>query len=251
MARVLFWDIETAPILGTAWANYDTNLIWVVEDWYILCFAYKWQGGKTQVISLPDFKLYKKDPKNDIEVVKALQALFEEADITIAHNGDRFDVRKTNARILKHNLPRPIPPKTIDTLKVSRKNFALTSHKLDDLGEYLGVGRKIKTDKDLWEGCVAGDMKAWKKMKKYNIQDVELLERVYNKLLPWIDNHPSLSILENRPDSCPNCGGTNVIARSKYHPTKTQAYQYHQCNDCGHPVKVRIPEKREKVTYAG
>lgn len=239
--RTLFFDIETAPIVGTAWDKWEANLIWIIEDWYMLGFAYKWADEKkTHVVALPDFPLYKKQPKNDIEVIKALHALFEEADITIAHNGDRFDTRKTNTRILKHGLKRPVPPATVDTLKVARKNFNMTSYKLDDLGEFLGVGRKIKTDKDLWEGCMAGDMKSWRKMKRYNIQDVDLLERVYLKLLPWIDNHPALNILDERPEACPNCSQNQVVATVKYKPTRTRAYQYHRCNNCGWVGRVYL-----------
>jgi hypothetical protein len=48
------------------------------------------------------------------------------------------------------------------------------------LGHFLGIGRKLNhTGKALWLGCMSGDPKSWKKMRRYNQQDVRLLEAVY------------------------------------------------------------------------
>lgn len=252
-AKILIWDIETAPIIGTAWSKYDTNLVWVIEDWYILGYAYKWHGEReVHTVMLPDFPTYKKDPKNDIELVRSLHKLMEEADITIAHNGDKFDNRKTNARILKHNLLPISQGKTIDTLKVSRKYFALTSYRLDDLAQYLNVGSKIKTDKTLWERCMAGDEIAWNKMRRYNKRDVNVLEKVYLKLRPWIINHPPINILTQDPESCPKCGSGKGFQKRGYQSTKTNRYQRVQCVACGGWSRYRVPEKimpERRMTY--
>ena len=61
-------------------------------------FLHKWEGQKrAQVCALDDFpEEFKKDPENDEHVAKKLFDLFDEADIVIAHNGDRFDRRKAN-----------------------------------------------------------------------------------------------------------------------------------------------------------
>lgn len=115
-----------------------------------------------------------------------LWKLLNACDICIAHNGDRFDIKKINARFLFHGLPPPRPYKTIDTLKISRRNFGLSSHRQDDIGKFAGTGRKLKTDKDLWLDCIKGKKKALKQMKFYNAQDVVLLEKNYRKFLPWI-----------------------------------------------------------------
>ena len=36
-------------------------------------------------------------------------------------------------------------------------------------------------------------------MREYNIDDVVLLERVYEKLKPYMTNHPDLTIYDRRP----------------------------------------------------
>lgn len=249
-SKILLYDIETAPIIGTAWRKHDTDLVWIVKDWHLLTIAYKWLGDRScHVIGLDDFKLYKKDPTNDYEVTKRLHELFDEADIILAHNGDRFDRRKANARFLFHSLTPPSPYQTIDTLKVARKQFDLSSNRLDDLGNYLGVGRKIHTDKDLWRNCMAGDTRAWKKMKAYNKQDVLLLERVYKKLLSWAEGHPNLSNLEARPEACPRCGSGPIQSRGLYY-SKTATYQRYSCRNCHSWFRGRgIESDRPKPRY--
>lgn len=247
MSRTLVFDIETSPNLSYIWGKWEQNSLHVEQEWHMLCFAYKWLGEKnTHVIALPDFKRYKKDPTNDKDVVSALYELFNEADVVIAHNGDKFDQRKTNARFLAHDMKPPEPYASIDTLKIARKYFALDSNKLDDLGDYLKVGRKKQTGGfELWLGCMRGDKKAWKKMLDYNKQDVVLLEKVYLKLRPWATNHPALNVLEDRPNSCPKCGGTRMHKGMKYKATNTNLYQYYRCQDCGGMAKSRVPEYKQ------
>ena len=38
-----------------------------------------------------------KDKMNDFEICKELWKLLDEADVVIGHNGDAFDIKKTNA----------------------------------------------------------------------------------------------------------------------------------------------------------
>jgi len=248
MTKILLFDIETAPNLSYVWGKYEQDVLDVKDHWYMLCFAAKWLDKKKVLTSsLPDFSLYKKDPLNDKEVVKKLWELLDEADIVIAHNGDAFDIRKTNARFIKHGLKAPSSYKTIDTLKVARKYFKFDSNKLDDLGHYLNIGRKINTGGwALWAGCMKGDMKSWKKMLKYNRRDVILLEEVYLKLRPYMTNHPNINITPEIEDACPTCGSRNLIRRG-YHIRKTNKARRYQCNDCGSWSQGKVEYSLKKV----
>ncbi len=200
----------------------------------MLTFAYKWYGeSTTKVKGLPDYENYKADTEDDSALIKDLWALFDEADIVIGHNGDRFDIRKTNAKFIQHDILPPSPYQTIDTLKVARKYFAFTSNRLDALGELLGVGRKTETGGfSLWKGCMAGDKKAWNLMKKYNKQDVKLLEDVYEQLRPWMTNHPNMNTFNGEGHNCPVCDSLNVQKRG-YRRTRTGKYQAYACQECG------------------
>lgn len=249
-ARVLIYDIETSPIEGVTWGLYEQNVVWVDRDWHILTVSWKWLGDKqVHVLGLPDFKLYDKDPRDDKKLVEKLWDLFNEADVVIAHNGDQFDQKKSQARMLIHGFDPPSPYLQIDTKKAAKRYFAFTSNKLDDLGEYLGVGRKYETGgKYLWKSCIEGDLKAWARMKKYNRQDVLLLERIYLKLRPWIQNHPAMNILTDRPLACPKCGGGPLHKRGTRKTTKTTTVQRLQCQNCGGWSQER-KSVRQSVEY--
>jgi DNA-directed RNA polymerase subunit RPC12/RpoP len=179
--------------------------------------------------------------------VKALWDVMSMADIDIAHNGDEFDIKKANARFLVHGLPPLSPYKTIDTKKVAKKYFRFDSNKLDELGHYLGLGRKLPhTGFNLWKGCMAGDKKSWKLMTEYNKQDVILLEKVYLKLLPWIQNYP---IVHPENGTCRNCGSKH-ITKSKSRAVKNGWKQQYQCQSCG-AYKTGEMIKNDKEEFRG
>ena len=80
-AKILYYDIETAPNLSYVWGQYEQNVIAHVSEWHMLCVSYKWEGQKrAQVCALDDFpEEFKKDPENDEHVAKKLFDLFDEA----------------------------------------------------------------------------------------------------------------------------------------------------------------------------
>lgn len=245
MAKILYYDIETAPNLSYVWGHFEQNVIEHEREWYMLCVSYRWEHEKkTQVTSLVDFPSdYKKDPENDFHVVKKLWDLFNEADIVIAHNGDRFDMRKANARFVWHGLGPASPVKSVDTLKVARRYFMFNSNKLDSLGAHLGVGRKVATGGfETWAGCMRGDMKLWKRMIKYAKQDVDLLRRVYMELRPWMTNHPNMNIFDGTVNACPTCGSEDLHKRG-FRRTQVSVFQQYQCNSCMAYSSQRIADK--------
>ena len=235
--RVAVFDIENGPSLGYFWGKiWETSILRVEAPWYMLCFSYKWLGEKkVYTHALPDYPGYKKNKEDDRALLKDLHKLFDEADILIAHNGDRFDIRKTNARFVINGMLPPKPYKTIDTLKIARRLFHFESNKLGDLGQYFKLGKKlVHTGFDLWARCMRGEDKAWDLMRRYNRRDITLLERVYDRLKPYIVNHPNLGLYTERPDhpECPTCQSAHVVRRGFAVSRKRQYRQYH-CMDCG------------------
>lgn len=231
--RIALFDIETAPNLAYVWGVWEQDVIEIERDWYMLSFAYKWlDKQKIYTHALPDYPRFKSDKHDDSDLVKELWRVFDAADIVIAHNGDRFDVRKANARFIEHGLKPPTPYKQIDTLKIARKHFKFDSNRLDDLGRYLGVGRKIpNTGKKLWLSCMEGDPKAWATMRRYNAQDVALLERVYLRIRGWATTHPDLAIY-SRSHVCPSCQSPRITQQG-VKLTKTGYRQQYKCQACG------------------
>ena len=241
MSKVLFFDIETAPNLSYVWGQWQQDVIEHVNEWYILCFSYKWEDQKsTHVVALKDFELYDNDPDNDLQVVKKLWELLDEADIVIGHNSDAFDIKKANARFVYHGLGPPSHYQTVDTLKLARRHFKFNSNRLGHLGEHLGLGGKESTGGfETWAGCMKGDTKAWAVMKKYAKQDVDLLVDVYERLRPWATNHPNRNVIDGTSHACPTCG-SNKLQKRGTRKTRTMIYQSYQCVRCKSYCRERI-----------
>lgn len=200
-----------------------------------------------KVRALCDLKGYKKGSTNDYGLVQELWALLDEADFVIAHNADRFDILESNTRFVIHGLTPPSPYSTIDTLKIARGRFHFKSNKLDDLGRDLGVGRKIPhTGAHLWFGCMSGDKKSWALMKRYNKQDVFLLEKVYEKLRPW-GNHPNINVPTGRTGACPACGSFSIVRRGHVYTRSTEAQRY-VCINCGKWSSDKPEPLAKKIT---
>lgn len=232
--KVLLFDIETSPNLGYTWGKYEQNVVQFTREGYMMTFAYKWLGEKkVHAFALPDFTRYKTDKHDDVELVTKLWKLFDEADVIVAHHGDAFDIKKANAYFAKAGLTPPSPYKTVDTKKVAKRFFYFNSNKLDDLGNYLKLGRKVDTGGfELWTECMAGNPLAWSKMIRYNKQDVLLLERIYLRLLPWITNHPDVINYITDEPICSNCGGKHLQKRGFAINRNGKKIRYH-CQDCG------------------
>jgi predicted RNA-binding Zn-ribbon protein involved in translation (DUF1610 family) len=230
-AKCILIDIETAPSLGWVWGKWQQDVIDFEQNWYILSFSWKELGkGKVETKCLADYPGYDPKKQDDKALVADLWEVLDKADIVIAHNGDRFDVPKINTRLLDYRKQPPSPYKTVDTLQVARKIFKFDSNKLDEIGRYLGIGRKVPhTGFHLWKSCMDGDLAAWAKMKKYNARDILLLERVYFLMRPWMKNHPNVN--QGEIHNCPKCGSAHVQKRG-FSYTALRKKQRFQCQKC-------------------
>lgn len=219
MKKILFFDIETTPNIGYTWGKYEQNVIEFQKEWELLSFAWKVSGEDVSCVS--------RRTLSERSLVSRLHDLLsKDYDAVVAHNGKAFDIKKANAKFIQFGLPPVHINYVIDTKQEAKNHFKFNTNKLDDLGKLLGVGRKIKNQEgfELWLKCMAGDVKAFRQMEKYNIQDVNLLERVYLKLRPWI-KHRGLK-------DCNKCGSRNLQRRGVYR-TAVSVYHRYQCQSCG------------------
>lgn len=251
MSKIILFDVETSlmkfEITGFGLGSVPDYLSHksIVQDWSIICACWRELGKKTiYSASVSDNpSRMTKDPYDDLDVVKRLHKMFKSADILIAHNCDGFDVKKCNARFIYHGLP-PVPPiRTIDTLKEARKIAKFTSNRLDYLGQMLGVGGKLETENGLWEKARMADIAATRRMVKYCKRDVDLLEKVYLKLRPYMKSHPNMASDDTM--NCPKCNSSNrVKVNNRVTASGIRRRQY-QCKDCGgyYTERMRLKEK--------
>jgi predicted RNA-binding Zn-ribbon protein involved in translation (DUF1610 family) len=235
--KILVWDIETIPIKAYLWGIWNQNVLVdnIIEDFALSCVSWSWVGeNKVHTVSLlDDLKAFKKNPYDDSVVVKAVHKVLQEADVVVAHNGDRFDTKKFNTKAFLLGLdPLPKIP-SVDTLKVAKKHFSFTSNKLDYIAKSLGFGGKDNITMADFRGIAEGDVNSLKKMVRYNRKDVKILKSVYLRIRGWIDNHPNLNMILNSTVSiCPNCGSTDLRHKG-YRYTQAGRYQRYQCQSCG------------------
>jgi uncharacterized protein YprB with RNaseH-like and TPR domain len=194
--RTLLLDIETKPIKAWVWGLWDQNISigQIIEPTEMLCFGAKWQGSKTkkQVFS----SVYHNGKE---DMLKELHDLMEEAEVLVGWNSAGFDHKHIKREFLEAGMPPTSTVKDLDLMSVVKANFKFPSNKLDYVAQRLGVGSKFKhTGFQLWIDCINNDPKAWAMMKKYQAQDVVLLDELYDILLPWFPGGSSLSIKDKR-----------------------------------------------------
>jgi len=241
--KILVFDIETLPMEVLVWGLYKQQIDYqnVLKEWSIVSWAAKWLFETKimgAVVSPTDAMI-----RNDSHIIEGIWRLINEADIIIAHNAVKFDIRKLNARFAINGLKRPMPYRVIDTLKESQRHFGFSSHKLDSINSVLKNTLKKKTEYRLWKRCAGIDTtlpdqkKALKEMLRYNKQDVVALEDLYVEIRPWITSHPNLGLYYSETDTerCPNCGDTDLLWGGYYYTTvgRFRSFRCEKCSAIG------------------
>lgn len=225
--KILLLDIESSPNTAHVWGLWQQNVSinQLMESSYVLCYAAKWYGDKKVMFD----SVHKSKPK---KMLKGIHDLLNDADAVVHYNGTKFDIPTLNKEFLLHSFNPPSPYKQIDLLRVVRSNFRFPSNKLDYVAQRLNLGKKHEHEgHELWVKCMNGDKDAWKRMEKYNIQDVVLLENLYGNLLPWIKSHPNHNLFRDG-HVCPNCSSSSLQRRGTA-ISATGTYQRYQCRSCG------------------
>ena len=230
--KILFLDLETTPLTAHTWGLWDQNIAinQILAHTEVMCFGAKWYG-KDKVI----FKSIHHNGKQ--AMLEEIHKLMNEADAVVGWNSAAFDVKHLNREFLEAGMFPPSPTKDIDLMKAVKARFKFPSNKLDYVAQKLGVGAKVKhSGFDLWIKCMANNKKAWKEMKEYQIQDVELLVELYEKLRPWIPMHPNTALYDDVEGGCNTCSSLKLERRG-FSISSTGKYQRYQCQDCGSWMK--------------
>ena len=241
--RVLTLDIENRPILSYHWGLFDQNigLRQVKEVGGIMGVGFKWLGvKKTEWVD---------EWTDRDQMLRTLHAAMSEADIVVTYNGDSFDIKHLNWEFEQAGLGRPKPFRSVDLLKVVRRNFRPMSGKLDHVSEALGYGNKLPTNFDLWVDCMNGDEKARARMARYCKRDVTLTEQLYLRLLPWLSGSANVGVLIGEERACPNCGCADLQDAGTVATQQTQ-YALYECADCGSWVRTNYIKSRSTIRVA-
>ena len=227
----LFWDIETSPNVVLSWrVGYKIRIDCdnILKERAIICIGYKWQHEKT-----PHCLEWNKG--DDKEMILRFLEIAQDADELVAQNGDSFDLPWFKTRCLFHGVKSLPKFRTADTLQWAKRNLYFNSNKLDYMASYLGIGHKIHTDFKLWKDIVLNNCpNAMKKMTTYCMQDVVLLQKVWERLnmvvSPKIHN---AVLLGGEKWQCPRCVSDSVQSRGKSVTAAGTIQHRMQCLKCG------------------
>jgi len=232
---MLFLDVETRPDIAVSFTRFKANMSQdhiLEEGGGLISIAYQYgQHGKCYgTVQTPEQAL----ANDDYDLVKTLLDRIETSDIIVGHNIDQFDLPVIRARAVINGLEPPKLVKTIDTLKIAR-TMRFQSNKLDSLAQVLGVGEKHKhSGISMWVACIRGELKALQEMLKYNIIDVELLVKVYNKLRAFDPKAPNAGLYDqSETPVCRVCGSAHVFPTGNTVKTGVAEYEEFKCDDCG------------------
>jgi DNA polymerase elongation subunit (family B) len=244
--KIVIFDLETLPNL------LEALKVWTQLSQYpgktmratittIICAGWKYYGGsKTECINAWDFpKRWKNDVNDDFMVCKKIYDVLKDTDAVVTYNGKRFDWKFLQTRLAFHGLPFLGKIHHIDCCNIARGNLFALNNKLGTIGELLADDKKLAhTGWKLWVDTYHKCPKALKLMEKYCKQDVKLLEKVFKKMLPFINNMPNHNLYKSEAQYkkgvkvCPNCGSEKIY-HNGVRSTKTVIYRRMNCKDCG------------------
>lgn len=250
--RTLLLDIETAPNTAYVWGLFDQNISHnqVKLSSYVLCWAAKWLGERKVFYERVTFKDKTVDSESVKSMLTRMHNLLDQAEVVVHYNGRKFDIPTLNKEFIKNGFLPPAPYKQVDVYREVRRTFRFESNKMDAVSAALGFGNKTAHEGfGLWVGCMSGDATAWGTMEKYNKRDVAILEKLYNRLLPWMPTRPHAGMISGSTDACPACGKSGQMQQRGKMISKTAIYQRFQCTACGAWSRARKSNKSHTPSY--
>lgn len=228
--KMLGLDIETAPALVYSFSAFKTNIGYnqVVEPPRIIAFSAQWKGARS-------VQFYSEYHHSRGEMLDALHALLDEADVVVTFNGDSFDLPWIEGEFIAEHMKPPSPVMKVDLYKVIKRHSRWLHKKLAVVADRLVGDQKIQHQGfGLWMDCLRGDeetqRKAWNLMRRYAKKDTALLWPIYEDLLPWIKLPHPVSRAEGLV--CRNCGSDHLQRRGTA-PSLQGVYPRYQCQKCG------------------
>jgi len=168
------------PTINLDFVTFDIETSNLKADFSILLSAVIKPFGQDPIVfRADDYPTWENDRANDGAITRDISDELRKHAIVVTHYGDRFDTPYLRAKMMKHGLE-PLPQMFgIDTWKIARANFQVSSRRLKNLVRYFDLGEKGQVDGGLWmDAAYNGGREAMDEIVAHNIVDCEVLEKL-------------------------------------------------------------------------
>lgn len=251
--RILILDVERLPgitkqywwdrgDLKNRYIHYET--VERAPRTTIVCA--KWYDSDT-VIELAEW-----DKGGRKRFLREVHRLMTQADIIVGHNVDNADVPWLKGDLhIEAGLP-PLPPfKTVDTLKVLRREFKSGApfKSLDAFCQIVGIQAKTdRYDREAMERAATGkSVEDRERLTDYCCGDVVATQGLYDFLRPYIKGHPALFVDgKDKLTVCNRCGHDTEPTAKRY-IANVMSYSMRKCVACQAYSRISIEPERMSV----
>lgn len=251
--KILILDVERLPGISRQywWDRGDLKNRYIHHETVertprtTICCA-KWYDSP-ELIELAEW-----DPGGRKKFLRRIHELMSRADIIVGHNLDQADVPWLAGDLyIEGNLP-PLPPfKTVDTLKVLRKQFKSGApfKGLDAFCQIVGIPAKSdRYDREAMERAVADkSVEDRERLVAYCSGDVVATQGLYDYLRPYITNHPALFVDgKDKLTVCNRCGHDTEPVAKRY-VANVLSYSMRKCVSCSAYSRISIEPERMSI----
>jgi len=230
--RIVTIDLERVPGLAEFWQpkTHYINTNSIVSYPRTICYAYKWNDS-------PKIHFEAEWLTSHEEMIRTAFALYDEADFVVGYNQVRFDNKHFMSDWAVYEMGMPSSWFDIDLLSVARKGLGFEVKSLDEVTKRLGLQSKVdKYDPKVAKAAVAGDVKAQRKIARYNKGDVKITDALHERLA-HLTKTPNAKLYEDEEDHRPRCSkalcASYNLEKRGFAYTPQSKFQQYRCRDCG------------------
>ena len=156
----------------------------VMLSWSLLIDGIIYQD----VINKNDLK--QKDGYFDKRITQTLINCIRDKKVTwiVTYFGTGFDLKFIRSKCVKYNIRYPVTGtiKHLDMYYICRNKLKLTSNRLANVTQFLGIKGKTPIAKSCWIKSLTGDEDALSEILRHNKFDVIILEKLHIRMIGYI-----------------------------------------------------------------
>lgn len=186
--------LDMSPAIHLDFVCFDIETSNLKADFSILMSAcIKPYGQDVIVFRADNYPEWTTDRANDSQIVRDIAQELRKHAIVIGHFSSGFDVPFLRAKMTKYGLE-PLPQMFgIDTWRIAKNNFQVSSRRLKNLVNFFDIGEKDQVEGGTWmEAAYNGSSDALDSIVAHNIVDVKVLEKLACISFPYLRSIPRL-----------------------------------------------------------